>query len=233
MTSPQSDARKRPRRSNIKQRAGDALIILPEPREGRAKSVFAALKARKTSRSCSGRKLSPQIISNLLWAACGTNRTNGPFGGHGITAASASNSQEIEVYAALEDAVYKYDPSEHCLVLAAAGDHRSMAIGRGQKSWGAAAPMRLIYVVNIDKFGTAGYQEPGLHDHETQKAYYYVDTGLIAGNVYLCAASMGLAAWFHNCDKAEVAGQLKLPASKRPLFGQTLGYPGKGTGWPM
>ena len=102
-----------------------------------------------------------------------------------------------------------------------------MAIGRGQGKWGANAPVRLIYVVDIDKFDKAGFQEPGLHDAEIRKSYYYADTGLIAGNVYLFAASAGLAAWFHNCDKEAVAKNLNLPKSKRPLFGQTVGYPGK------
>jgi nitroreductase len=87
--------------------------------------------------------------------------------------------------------------------------------------------VRLIYVVDIDKFKKSGFDEPRLHDPEGQKAYYYTDTGLIAGNVYLFAASQGLAAWFHNCDRERVAKELKLPESKRPLFGQTVGYPGK------
>ncbi len=38
---------------------------------------------------------------------------------------------------------------------------------------------------------------------------------------------MGLAAWFHNCDRALIAKQLQLPAHKRALFGHTIGYPGK------
>jgi nitroreductase len=57
-----------------------------------------------------------------------------------------------------------------------------------------------------------------------QKSYYYVDTGLIAGNVYLFAASRGLAAWFHNCDRAALSEKLGLSDSQRPLFGQTVGY---------
>jgi len=28
---------------------------------------------------------------------------------------------------------------------------------------------------------------------------YYVDTGLIAQNVYLASSALGLALWFHNC----------------------------------
>lgn len=51
-------------------------------------------------RGLSDKKLSLQTLSNLLWAACGVNRKKGPFGISGRTAASASNSQEIDLYAA-------------------------------------------------------------------------------------------------------------------------------------
>jgi nitroreductase len=51
-----------------------------------------------------------------------------------------------------------------------------------------------------------------------------VDTGLIAANVYLFAASTGLAAWFHNCDKTALSKKLGLRADQRVLFAQTVGY---------
>jgi len=202
-------------------------IFLPKPKDWHGKSVYAALKARQTNRSLSDKKLSLQTLSNLLWAANGVNRKTGPFKLPGRTAASASNSREIDVYAALEEGVFQYEPEAHRLDLVAKGDLRPMAIGRGQEKWGANAPVRLIYVADIDKFKTSGFDEPRLHDPEGQKAYYYADTGLIAGNVYLFAASQGLAAWFHNCDRERVAKELNLPESKRPLFGQTVGYKGK------
>jgi nitroreductase len=202
-------------------------IVLPKPRFGRDKNVQSALQKRKTVRSISDKKLSLQTLSNLLWSACGVNRKKGPFGIPGITAASASNSQEIDVYVALKEGIYRYESAEHRLVPVAAGDFRILALGQGQGKAGAKAPVRLIYVVDIDKFGKAGFQEPGLKESETQRAYYYVDTGLIAGNVYLFAASQGLAAWFHNCNKPELAKVLKLRADQRALFGQTIGYPEK------
>jgi nitroreductase len=199
-------------------------VVLPAPAFGRGKSVHAALQERRTVRSIGERKMSLQMLSNLLWAACGVNREKGPFGIPGITAASASNSQEIDVYVAMEEAVYRYAPQEHRLDPVIAGDHRELALGRRQGSTGAKAPVRLIYVVDIDKFSKAGFQEPGLKAPATQKAYYYVDTGLIAGNVYLFAAAQGLSAWFHNCDKAALARKLKLRKDQRVLFGQTIGY---------
>ena len=51
----------------------------------------------------------------------------------------------------------------------------------------------------------------------------YVDTGLIAANVYLFAASQGLAAWFHDSDKTNTAKEFKLRPEQRVLFAQTVG----------
>jgi len=196
------------------------------PRLTAGKSLPESLRQRATIREISDRKLPLQLLSNLLWAACGVNRVKGPFGGPGITAASASNSQEIDVFVALEDGAYLFDAREHRLLPVAGGDLRAMAISPGQKNVKMTAPVQLIYVVDIHRLShTAGFQEPGLQDPEIQKSYYFVDTGLIAGNVYLFSASQGLAAWFHNCDKAGLARKLKLRSEQRVLFGQTVGYP--------
>ena len=139
-------------------------IPLSVPASEGSMPVFAALAQRKTTRKISATPLPLPVLSNLLWAAFGINRKLGPFGLSGRTAASASNSQEIDLYVALEEGVYVYD----------------------------------------------------------------VDTGLIAGNVYLFAAAQGLAAWFHNCNKAALAAELKLRPEQRVLYAQTVGYPAKG-----
>jgi nitroreductase len=205
---------------------GTSPVRLPRPKFGAGKSLAASLQRRQTIRAISSRKLPLQLLSNLLWAACGVNRLKGPFGSVGITAASASNSQEIDLFVALEDGVYLFDARRHRLLPAIAGDLRTMGIGPGQKDVATKAPVQLIYVVDLHRLShTAGFQEPGLQDPEVQKSYYFVDTGLIAGNVYLFAASQGLAAWFHNCDKAGLTRKLKLRDEQRVLFGQTVGYP--------
>jgi len=203
-------------------------VRLPKPGSGTGKSVMLALQKRRSIREISNRELSIQTLSDLLWAAYGVNRKKGPFGIPGRTAASASNSQEIDVYVALKEGIYLYDAFQHKLLPVIAGDHRRLAIGKGQAGSGDKAPARLIYVADVNKLeNTSGYREPGLLDPEVQKSYYYADTGLIAGNVYLFAASKGLAAWFHNCNKPELAVKLKLNAGQRALFGQTVGYPAK------
>ncbi len=199
-------------------------IALPKPVLDRCLTVFEALKNRRTSRAIGKQKIPLQILSDILWAAQGVNRIEGPFGGPGRTAGSASNSQEISLYVAMEEGTYLYEPGSLRLTPVAKGDIRALAIGPGQQKAGADAPVRLVYVVDIDKFKTAGFDEPGLHDPEIQKSYYFVDTGLIAQNVYLASASLGLASWFHNCDKTAFAKELRLKPNQRPLFGQTIGY---------
>ena len=202
-------------------------IQLPKPKDTGETTVMAALKKRSTARVFLDKKIPVQLLSNLLWAAFGVNRKKGPFGICGRTAASASNSQEIDLYVALPEGIYLYEAVPHRLVPVVAGDLRAMAIGQGQGGAGANAPVRIIYVVDIEKYKTAGFQEPGLKDPEIQKSYYYTDTGLIAGNAAVYAASEGLTAWFHNCRKEALAEKLNLRPEQRALFAQTFGYPAK------
>lgn len=203
-------------------------IKLPEPMFDKTEFAYKIFENRKTIKEITDKKLPLQILSNLLWAAYGVNRKKNPLGVPGRTAASASNSQEIDIYTTLEEGIYKYDPFKNELVPIIAGDFRSLAIGQPQANFdpGVKAPVRLIYVANIDKLvNTSGHKEPGLMDIEVQKSYYFVDTGLIAGNVYLFAASQGLAAWFHNCNKPILTEKLNLSQDQRVLFGQTVGFP--------
>lgn len=199
-------------------------IALPKPVFKGCKTVFEALKLRRTCRTFKDKKITLQILSDILWAAQGVNRIKGPFGGPGRTAGSASNSQEICIYVAREEGTYLYEPDSHKIIPVAAGDRRALAIGQGQRRAGANATVRFIYIVDIDRFKEAGFQEPGLYDAEIQKSYYFVDTGLIAQNIYLAASALGLASWFHNCNKAEIAQELGLKPHQQALFGHTLGY---------
>ncbi|MDG0817680.1 nitroreductase family protein [Bdellovibrio svalbardensis] len=202
-------------------------IQLLAPSHDIGNSVFAAFNERKTIREISERPLSLQVLSSLLWAAYGVNRKTGPFGIPGRTAASASNSQEIDLYVAMSEGVFLYDAFKSVLQPILAEDLRARALNPAQKGFQMTAPVQLIYVADLHRLTrTAGYNEPGLHEVDVQKSYYFVDTGLIAGNVYLFAAANGLAAWFHNCDKT-IDEKLKLTTHQRVLFAQSVGYPGK------
>jgi nitroreductase len=197
-------------------------ISLLKPETDGGKSVLAALAERKTVRNLSAKPLPPQMLSNLLWAAFGVNRPQGAFGKPGRTAASASNSQEIDLYVALAEGVYLYEAAPHRLMPVVAGDLRARA-GRGAA---ATAPVNLFFVADLTRYDQGpGQPDRNIGNPEVQKGYYYVATGLIASNVYLFAASQGLAAWFHNCNRDAVAKELKLRPDQRVLYAQTVGYP--------
>ncbi len=213
-------------RVRLPRTSGPVRIALPAPVWRGLGPLAAALRARRTIRAISSRELSLQRLSELLWAAFGVNRHRGPFGAVGRTAASASNSQEIDLYVALAQGTYHYEPHRHRLVRVVASDLRSFALNRGQGALGAQAPVRIIYVADLHRLThTTGFDEPGLRRSAVQRAYYYVDTGLIAANVYLYAAASGLAAWFHNCQRAALSSALSLTDRQRVLFAQTVGYP--------
>ena len=197
-------------------------ILLPKPEKEGGKSFLAAIKERKTTRTISSKELPMQVMSNLLWAAFGVNRESGSFGKKGRTAPSASNSQEIDLYVAMPGGVYIYDAIQHRLLPVSAGDFSARAIRRGV----ATGPFNIFYIADLSRYDTGPTQpDRSIGDPEVQKSYYYTDTGFIAQNVYLYAASFGLAVWFHNCDKENTIKEFKLKPTQRVLFAQTVGYP--------
>ena len=208
---------------------GPKLSDMPLPRaamSGPGAAILQVLAQRSTQRQIAKTPLSPALLSQLLWAAWGINRDQGAFGQPGRTAASASNSQEIDLYVLLESGAYRYNARAHRLDGVLAEDIRAHALTPGQRGVMTIAPVQLVFVADVERLiHTSGFPEPGLRDPEIQKSYFYVDAGLIAANVYLFAAAEGLAAWFHNCDKPALAAKLGLRAEQRPLFAQSVGYP--------
>ena len=196
-------------------------VTLPPPEADGGKSVLAALRERRTNRNVRPDMLPPQVLSNLLWAAFGVNRAEASFGKPGRTAPSASNSQEIDLYVALPEGVYLYEAVPHRLTPVAAGDFRA----RSGRRAAATAPVNIFYVVDLARYVLEGNPDRNINNPEIQKSYYYCAVGLIAQNVYLFAASQGLAAWLHNCDRTNTPSEFTLRPDQRVLFAQTVGYP--------
>jgi hypothetical protein len=197
-------------------------IVLPRPEKDGGRSVLASLLERKTIRTISSKELPVQVLSNLLWAGFGVNRDRAGFDKKGRTAPSASNSQEIDLYVALPGGVYIYEAEGHQLLPVAEGDFRARS---GRRS-SITAPLNIFYIADLSRYDLGPSQpDRSIGDPEVQKSYYYADTGFIAQNIYLYAASFGLAAWFHNCDKVNTVKEFKLKPTQRVLFAQTVGYP--------
>ncbi len=73
-------------------------LILPKPQLDGGRPFMQVLKDRKSTREFGPQKLSEQVLSNLLWAASGINRSDGKR-----TAPSARNWQEIDIYVAMAE----------------------------------------------------------------------------------------------------------------------------------
>ncbi|MES2242799.1 MAG: SagB/ThcOx family dehydrogenase [Pseudomonadota bacterium] len=187
-----------------------ALISLPPPDRQAGLPLMQALAQRQSCRDYKPDPLPLALLSGLLWAACGVNRTDG-----GRTAPSALNAQEIDIYVALPEGAYRYDAAGHQLQLVAGADLRRVT---GYQDFVDEAPMDLVYVANHPRMSLvpAGQRE----------AYAHVAAGAITQNVYLFAASSGLAtvirAWI---DRTAIADALGLSHDQQVLLSQTVGYP--------
>ncbi len=178
-------------------------IDLPKPQITSGVPLMQALAQRKTTRAFRDQPLPLQMLSNLLWAAFGVNRPRTVKPGLGRTAPSAMNSQDIELDVILADGVYVYDAEANRLRMFLSGDLRAKV----SPAPAAHAAVTLVYVA------------------AAKDDYAQVDTGFIGQNVYLFAASEGLNAWFYTFHGQDVAKALNLPADKRALYAQSVGYP--------
>ncbi|MFH0821900.1 MAG: SagB/ThcOx family dehydrogenase [Pseudomonadota bacterium] len=190
---------------------GPASIALPQPGVDGGKPLMQALKERKSARDFSEAKLTPQVLSDLLWAAYGVNR---PESGR-RTAPSSYNKQEIDVYAATADGLFLYDPKAHGLVQVSTEDIRALT---GRQTFVKTAPLNLIYVADLTKMGDG--------EEADKLATSAANTGFIGQNVYLFCASEGLATVFRaGIDKEKLAAAMKLRPDQRITYSQTVGYP--------
>jgi hypothetical protein len=77
-------------------------IKLSPPDKKRGLPVMEALSVKASAVEWSDRELSPQDLSDLLWAANGINRPEI----RKSTASSAQNARDVDVYAFLKEGVY-------------------------------------------------------------------------------------------------------------------------------
>jgi SagB-type dehydrogenase family enzyme len=186
-------------------------IKLPPPNLNGGKSLMQSLQARKSSRDFSTKRLPVEVLSNLLWAACGINR---PESGR-RTAPSAVNWQEIDIYVAMADGLYLYNAKEHVLKPVIKQDIRELT---GKQPFVKEAPVNLIYVADYSRMG-GGYAEE-------RTFYSAADTAFIAQNVYLFCASEGLAVVVRgSIDRDVLAKAMQLRDNQKIVLSQTVGYP--------
>ena len=188
-------------------------VALPKPQTDGGRPLMQVLNDRQSLRTFSDRKLPLQILSNLLWAAFGVNRSESGK----RTAPSARNWQELRVYAAMEDGLYLYDAQAQALVPVLKEDIRAQT---GIQPFAATVPLNLVYVADYSKMGDVAKEDKDL--------YSAADTGFIAQNVYLFCASEGLATVVRGAlDRQALARVMKLDPDQKVILAQSVGYPGE------
>lgn len=190
---------------------------LPPPDMKGGKPLMQCLKDRKTDRSFSTKKLPVEVLSNLLWAAWGINR---PDSGK-RTAPSAHNWQEIDVYVAMEEGLYRYNARNHALDPVLKSDLRKNTSHLLQPLRGSitGAPLQLIYVADFSRMGLTT-------SDEEKKISSAADAGFIAQNVYMYCASAGLATGVRaSFDKDALAENMRLRDKQKMVLVQAVGYP--------
>jgi SagB-type dehydrogenase family enzyme len=185
-------------------------MLLPPPRRD-GQPLLQILGNRHSAREFAERDIPEQMLSDLLWAACGINR---PQSG-GRTAPSARNWQEIDVYVAKADGLFRYDPAQHLLASVLSKDLRAAT---GLQEFVATAPLNLVYVADLSKVDST--------DPVERRFYCGADAGFIAENVYLYCASAGLACVVRGLlDRRRLAEAMQLHRRQRVLLAHTIGYP--------
>jgi SagB-type dehydrogenase family enzyme len=173
--------------------------------------LMETLARRQSIRAFSERPLPQQTLANLLWAAFGINRQEG----EDRTAPSWRHSKETDIYVATADGVYVYDPKLNSLRRILQGDIRKKT---SSMVFVANAPVVLIYVADRGRMAKAPVEEQVLNAH--------VDSGVIAQNVYLYAASAGLGTVvLGSVDRTGLAQALGLKPDQIVTFSQPVGFP--------
>lgn len=179
---------------------------LPKPNKKVKMSLFEALDKRQSVREYSDRDISDNMLSQLLWAACGINRPDEQR----ITAPSAINAQDITVYVCRADGAWRYDAASHSLVKVSAKDLRTLVADR--QEFAATAPVSLVMASNVSK----------VRNHSDLGA---MDAGYVSENICLACTALGLATVPRaTMNKEQLKKELQLGDSDVLMLNNPVGY---------
>ncbi len=188
------------------------IVRLPTPKMEGGMPLMQALKERRSVREFSEEKLPVRTLSNLLWAAWGINRPDGHR-----TAPSARNMQEMDVYVAMSDGLFLYEPKDHRLQKILAEDIRAST---GNNPYVKDAAINLVYVADLAR--------ANMTDQAAIEFYTGADTAFLAQNVYLFCASEKLGVVVRgSIDRPALAKLMKLRPDQKITLAQSVGFPKK------
>jgi len=194
-------------------------IALPAPDLAGRMPLEQALAQRRSLREFSGRPLSREELSQLLWAAQGITAADGRR-----TAPSASALYALEVYVAAADGFYHYAPVGHELELQSETDLRPTLY------WAAQCRSFLRDAAAIFVIAAVYERIEREYGQERSPLYVHLEAGHAAQNLLLQAVSLGLGAvpvgGFYD---DQVGKAVSLPSNEQALYLVAVGRPAAGT----
>ena len=182
-------------------------VSLPVPQKSDTEgTLLKAQQDRKSVRKFVTKALTDQQLSNLLWAACGINRSDGR-----LTVPSAMNKQDITVYVGRADGTYRYDAKANKLVKIGSGDLRHEASDRNK--FIQTAPLVLVIASDTSL-------------QNSNMAICGIDAGAVMQNVYLHCAANALATvcCYAGEDTKEMQKFLGIKPELKPLIYMPVGF---------
>lgn len=172
---------------------------LPQPDKNGGMPLMEALQQRRSGKFFVNKDINDKTLSNILWAAYGTNDNEGRR-----TIPTAMNQKELEIYVADKNGVWLYDADNNSLQQISA---ENILKAFSSQEYMENAPLVLIYTGN------------------NESNYVEMHAGSAYQNVGLYAASAGLNAVVRGYfDKEQVAKLIKLPENKKVIITQAIGW---------
>ena len=183
---------------------------LPTPTKSAKMTLMESLQNRHSSKEFSTKEVSEADLAELLWAACGINRPESKK----ITAPSAINAQDINVYVCTKDGAWLYIADGNMLKKVSDKDLR-LSIAKGQEAM-ASAPLFLVLSSDHTKFGKLS---------DRADVMGAIDSGYVSQNICLACTALGLATRPRmSMDKETLAKELQLDENHSLLLNHPVGY---------
>ena len=187
-------------------------IQLKKPIIDTKNELLLALSKRQSQRNISGKAVSPEILSEVLWAATGINRESG---GH-----TAPLLWNVKIHVAMESGIYFYDPKADLLTKTLSKDIRNKMT---YQDFAHKAPAILILSLDESEMTENWINETGGKNFYAGSMVSYVSQ-----NIYLYCAHKDLATvamgWI---DHDFINEKLGFSETEHTYLVHPIGYPEK------
>lgn len=190
-------------------------IELPEPVTLGPLSLEEALARRRSVRAFTRRQPTAGELSQLLWAAQGVTSPEGDR-----TAPSAGGLLPLELYLAVADGFYHYEPGSHRLRRLSTKDLRRL-ICRAALAQEVVREAPVTFVIAAVVQRTAAR-----YGERRSPRYVHMEVGHAAQNLLLEAVALGLGAVVIGAfEDDELLAALSLPRGHQPFYLIPVGEP--------